>query len=83
MFSVAVRGYGIVIWDDDGMWRTFGANESLSATLSARVELALAGLGFERRTEDAVCSALLGISGAHLLAVSCDHDPDGCPHEDN
>ena len=23
MFSVAVKGYGIVIWDGDGMWRTF------------------------------------------------------------
>jgi hypothetical protein len=82
MFSVAVKGYGIVIWDDDGLWRTFGANESMSATLSARVELALAGLEIERRTEDAVCSALLGIAGAHLLAVSCDHDPDHCPHGD-
>ena len=41
MFSVAVKGYGIVIWDDEGMWRTFSANESMSATLAARVELAL------------------------------------------
>lgn len=77
MFSVAVKGYGIVIWDDDGMWRTFGANESMSATLSARVELALESLELGRRSdEDAVCSAILGIAGAHLLAVSCDHGPD-------
>ena len=41
MFSVAVKGYGIVIWDDDGMWRTYSATESMSATLSARVEIAL------------------------------------------
>jgi hypothetical protein len=79
MFSVAVKGYGIVIWDDDGMWRTFGANESMSATLSARVELALQELGHDHRSEDAVCAALLGIAGAHLLAVDCNHGPDdGC-----
>ena len=41
MFSIAVKGYGIVIWDGDGQWRTFGATESLSATLAARVEHAL------------------------------------------
>ena len=41
MFSVAVKGYGIVIWDGDGEWRTFSATESLSATLAARVENAL------------------------------------------
>ena len=41
MFSVAVKVYGIVIWDGDGEWRTFGATESLSATLTARVENAL------------------------------------------
>ena len=77
MFSVAVKGYGIVIWDDDGMWRTFGANESMSATLSARVELALESLEFGRRSEeDAVCSALLSIAGAHLLSVDCTHGPD-------
>ena len=76
MFSVAVKGYGIVIWDDDGMWRTFGANESMSATLSARVELALQDLAHDHRNEDAVCSALLGIAGAHLLSVDCNHGPD-------
>jgi hypothetical protein len=83
MFSVAVKGYGIVIWDDDGMWRTFGANESLSATLSARVELALESLELGHRSEDAVCSALLEIAGAHLLAVDCDHGPDDCCDDDS
>jgi hypothetical protein len=67
MFSVAVKGYGIVIWDDDGMWRTYSANESMSATLSARVEIALEGLELGHRSEDAVCSALLSIAGAHLF----------------
>jgi hypothetical protein len=77
MFSVAVKGYGIVIWDDDGMWRTYGADESMGATLSARVEMALETLEFGHRTEeDAVCSALLSITGAHLLSVGCDHGPD-------
>ncbi len=79
MFSVAVKGYGIVIWDDDGMWRTFSATESMSATLSARVEQALESLAQDRFSEDAVCSALLGIAGAHLLSVDCNHGPDdGC-----
>ena len=83
MFSVAVKGYGIVIWDDDGMWRTFGANESMSATLSARVEQALEGLVLGPLSgEDAVCSALLSISGAHLLSVDCTHGPDGCCDDD-
>ena len=83
MFSVAVKGYGIVIWDDDGMWRTFGANESMSATLSARVELALEELEPGHRSEDAVCSALLGIAGAHLLSVDCSHDPEGCCEDES
>jgi hypothetical protein len=83
MFSVAVKGYGIVIWDDDGMWRTFGANESMSATLSARVEQALETLELGHRSEDAVCSALLGIAGAHLLAVDCNHGPDDCCEDDS
>ena len=82
MFSVAVKGYGIVIWDDDGIWRTFGANESMSATLSARVELALRDQEHDHRSEDAVCAALLGISGAHLLSVDCSHGPDDCCEDD-
>ncbi len=82
MFSVAVKGYGIVIWDDDGAWRTFGANESMSATLSARVELALADLAHGHGSEDAACAALLGIAGAHLLSVDCSHGPDDCCEDD-
>ncbi len=82
MFSVAVRGYGIVIWDDEGMWRTFSANESMSATLAARVELALDELPAGDQTEAAACSALLTISGSHLLAVDCDHGPGGCGRDD-
>lgn len=78
MFSVAVKGYGIVIWDDDGMWRTYGANESMSATLSARVEMALDTIEPWSRSEDAVCSALLSIAGAHLLSVDCSHGPNDC-----
>jgi hypothetical protein len=76
MFSVAVKGYGIVIWDDDGMWRTFSPNESMSATLAARVEMALEALDHPMPSEDAACSALLSIAGAHLLSVDCDHGPD-------
>ena len=83
MFSVAVKGYGIVIWDDDGMWRTYGANESMSATLSARVEMALDTLEPGYRNEDAVCSALLSIAGAHLLSVDCSHGPNDCCDEDS
>lgn len=79
MFSVAVRGYGIVIWDDDGQWRTYGANESMSATLAARVEMALEALPIGCLDQDEACSALLSISGAHLLAVDCDHGPGECP----
>jgi hypothetical protein len=82
VFSVAVRGYGIVIWDDDGRWRTFGANESMSATLAARVELALDSLPIGTSDQDEVCSALLSISGAHLLSVECDHGAGECPGDD-
>src|SRR5262245_55128581 len=78
MFSVAVKGYGIVIWEGDGAWRTFSANESMSATLAARVEMALETLDHPRPTEDAACSALLPIAGAHLLSVDCRHGPNDC-----
>ncbi|MGQ0607866.1 MAG: hypothetical protein ACT4OQ_05300 [Chloroflexota bacterium] len=77
MFSVAVKGYGIVIWDGGGVWRTFGANESLSATLAARVEFALAAIpGFA--DEDDIREALLSISGAGLLSADCEHGPGEC-----
>lgn len=77
MISVAVRGYGIVVWDADGEWRTFTTSDQLSALLATRVEIA-----FEEHpdatSEDAVCAALLSIDGARLFAVDCDHGPGGC-----
>ena len=75
MFSVAVKGYGIVIWDDDGMWRTYSANEWMSATLSARVEMALEGLELGHCSQDAACSALLSIAGAHLFSIGLQPRP--------
>ena len=81
MISIAVQGYGIVIWDDDGEWRTFAASDSLSAVLATRVEMALDELPRPIDSEDAVCSALLSIEGAHLLAVGCDHRPGECDDE--
>jgi len=81
MISVAVHGYGIVIWDGDGEWRTFTPSDQMSAALAARVELALDTLPHAPHTDEAVCSALLSIAGAHLLAVDCDHDPGGCDGE--
>jgi hypothetical protein len=75
MISVAVRGYGIVIWEHEGAWRTFSTTDALSARLSARVEQALAELTPGTEDDDAVCEALLSIAGAHLLAVECDHGP--------
>ncbi len=81
MISIAVQGYGIVIWDGDGEWRTFTPSDSMSAVLAARVEMALEALTSEDGSEEAVCSALLSIAGAHLLAVDCDHSPGGCDGE--
>lgn len=75
MFSVAVRGYGIVVWDD-GQWRTFSASESLSATLAARVENALEPIAYGY--EDDVRDALLAMSGTTLLAEECDHGRGCC-----
>ena len=82
MISVAVQGFGIVIWDDDGRWRTFSASDSLSALLSARVELALRQLPPNGATADSARAALLSITGAHLFAVDCDHGPGECEEED-
>jgi hypothetical protein len=80
MFSVAVKGYGIVIWDGDGGWRTFGATASHSAMLAARVEAALAT--FAVPTDDySVREALLEISGAGLLSADCEHGPGECDGE--
>jgi len=75
MISVAVRGYGIVIWEGDGEWRTFSTTDAMSATLAARVEQALQELEPGSATDETVCAALLTISGAHLMAVECDHGP--------
>ena len=69
MFSVAVKGYGIVIWDGDGEWRTFGATDSHSAMLAARVEAALATVPVPA-DDYSVREALLGIAGAGLLLRS-------------
>jgi len=80
MFSVAVRGYGIVIWDGDGEWRTFSASDTLSATLSARVERALDAVPVPA-TETDVRDALLTITGAGLLSAECDHAPGECEGE--
>ena len=80
MFSVAVKGYGIVIWDGDGEWRTFGATTSHSAMLAARVEAALATVPVP--TDDySVREALLEIAGAGLLSIDCDHAPGECDGE--
>jgi hypothetical protein len=80
MFSVAVKGYGIVIWDGDGGWRTFGATESHSAMLAARVEAALEKVP-RMNEEYEVREALLAITGAGLLAIDCDHGPGECDGE--
>jgi hypothetical protein len=82
MISVAVQGYGIVIWNGDDDWRTYTASESNSAILAARVELALRELvPAGHHTDDEVCAALLSITGAHLFAVDCDHGPGECDGE--
>lgn len=81
MISIAVQGYGIVIWHGDGEWRTYTASASVSAILARRVEIALAALPSVNESDDAVCSALLTITGAHLLSVDCDHAPGECDGE--
>jgi hypothetical protein len=79
MISVAVRGYGIVIWDEEHGWRTFSSSESMSAMLANRVEMALRSMPID--SEDEACEALLTMTGAHLLARSCDHGPGECDSE--
>lgn len=81
MFSIAVKGYGIVIWDGEGEWRTFGATESHSAMLAARVEAALEAVPAVASDYD-VREALLAITGAGLLSADCDHEPGQCEGED-
>ncbi len=80
MFSVAVRGYGIVIWDDDGEWRTYGPTDAMTATLSDRVAHALDSVS-PMAHEEEIREALLGISGAGLLSASCEHGPGECEGE--
>ncbi|MGH2402022.1 MAG: hypothetical protein ACRDE6_04865 [Candidatus Limnocylindria bacterium] len=80
MFSVAVKGYGIVIWDGEGEWRTFGATDSLSAILAARVESALDGVPIVGDERD-IREALLSMSGAGLLSADCEHGPGECDGE--
>jgi hypothetical protein len=81
VFSVAVKGYGIVIWDGDGSWRTFGPTDTLSAMLAARVEYALQTVPAPADEHEAR-EALLAIAGAGLLSVDCDHEPGQCEGED-
>ena len=81
MFSVAVKGYGIVIWDGDGQWRTFAPSASLSTMLAARVQFALQ-TGPAASDEREAREALLGISGAGLLSIDCDHAPGECDGEE-
>ena len=80
MFSVAVKGYGIVIWDGDGQWRIFSATTSLSATLTARVEFALDSVAVPSDETD-IREALLSLSGAGLLSADCEHGPGECDGE--
>jgi hypothetical protein len=80
MFSVAVKGYGIVIWDDDGAWRTFAPSPSVSAMLAARVEYALESVPVPADERD-VRDAILSIAGAGLLSTDCDHAPGECDGE--
>lgn len=79
MISVAVKGFGIVIWDGADTFRTFGPSDTLTAMLWSRVELALAAV--DEPSAEAVRTALLGITGAHLLAEDCDHGPGICDYE--
>ncbi len=80
MFSVAVKGYGIVIWDDDGEWRTFAPTDALAATLADRVTYALEMVPCPSQERD-VREALLAIRGAGLLSADCDHGPGECEGE--
>ncbi len=81
MISVAVKGYGVVIWDGSDHWRTFGASDVRTASLSARVDTALRTV--RSFADHDVLDALLSITGAELLAMGpecseglCDHRSD-------
>ena len=77
MISVAIQGFGIVIWDGDSRWRTFAPTESLASILNARVELAL-GVPHHLGDREQATAALLQITGSRLLAVECGHGPGEC-----
>jgi hypothetical protein len=78
MFSVAIKGYGIVIYDDAGAWKVYSTSDSLSARLAMRVEFALQTVPAD---ESDAREALLAIAGAGLLSASCDHAPGECDGE--
>jgi hypothetical protein len=80
MFSVAIKGFGIVIYDDAGGWRVFSQSDSLSARLATRVEFALQTVPAAAHEQEAR-EALLAIAGAGLLSASCDHAPGECDGE--
>jgi hypothetical protein len=80
MFSVAIKGFGIVIYDDAGGWRVFSPSDSLSARLASRVEFALQTVPAAANEQEAR-EALLAIAGAGLLSASCDHAPGECDGE--
>jgi hypothetical protein len=75
MISVAIKGYGIVMWDDARGLRTYGISDHLSATLSARVEHALGRL--VSTDEAGIRDVLMELSGSLLLADDPDHGPGG------
>ena len=76
MISIAVRGYGIVIWERPDRWRTFTVSANRSVLLAARVEQALGTL--TTISDGAVRDVLLSIPGARVLTVDCTHGPGEC-----
>jgi hypothetical protein len=78
MISVAVKGYGVVIWDGSDHWRTFGASDVRTALLSARVDTALRTV--RSFADHDVLDALLSISGAELLAMGPECSEGLCEH---
>jgi hypothetical protein len=76
VISVAVRGYGIVIWERADRWRTFSVSAGRSVLLAARVEQALGTL--TTVSNDTVRDVLLSIAGARLLTDECGHGPGEC-----
>ncbi|MGH2446046.1 MAG: hypothetical protein ACRDGD_08420 [Candidatus Limnocylindria bacterium] len=78
MISVAVRGYGLVIWDEPGAWRVFSISTRAGTSLAARVDDALRAADLDG--SEAVRRALLSITGSLLLVDSafpeCDGDCD-------